>query len=71
MSDEYRKYMGYENPDETVTLPMDIQFIEDREFRNLSKARIVSGRIYRPECEMIAVAEAKIRWYEKRPERAG
>lgn len=60
LSDEYRKYMGYENPDETVTLPMDIQFIEDREFRNFIESQGLSPEEYTGQnAKMIAVAKQK------------
>ncbi|WP_373266058.1 ABC transporter permease [Hungatella hathewayi] len=60
LSDEYRKHMGYENPDETVTLPMDIQFIEDREFRNFIESQGLSPEEYTGQnAKMIAVAKQK------------
>ena len=47
-SDRYREYAGVAAPDETVHLPMDIQFIEDREistfYQRIGAAR---RRIYR------------------------
>lgn len=59
-SDRYREYAGYAAPDETVHLPMDIQFIEDSEYLRFIKKLGLSAEEYTGQgAKMIAVAKAK------------
>ena len=59
-SDRYREYAGYAAPDETVHLPMDIQFIEDSEYLHFIKELGLSAEEYTGQnAKMIAVAKAK------------
>ncbi|MDR3601381.1 MAG: FtsX-like permease family protein [Desulfosporosinus sp.] len=59
-SDRYRKYAGYDLPDETVDLPMDIQFIPDSEYLRFIKGLGLPAEEYTGQnAKMIAVAKAK------------
>lgn len=59
-SDRYRKYVGYDLPDKTVNLPMDIQFIVDSEYLRFIKGLGLPVKEYTgPNAKMIAVAKAK------------
>ena len=56
-SDRYREFAGYDSPDETADLSMDIQFIEDSEFLSFIKGLDLSTEEYTGEnAKMIAVA---------------
>ncbi|HEX3030060.1 MAG TPA: FtsX-like permease family protein [Clostridia bacterium] len=60
-SDRYQKYMGYTSPDETVHLPMDIQFIPDNEYYSFIKKLGLSTEEYTGQnVKMIAVAKQRI-----------
>ncbi|AWI03603.1 ABC transporter permease [Clostridium drakei] len=57
-SDRYRKSAGYTAPDQTVHLPMDIQFIEDSEYLSFIKKLGLSKEEYTGRnAKMIAVAK--------------
>ncbi|WP_027626307.1 ABC transporter permease [Clostridium lundense] len=57
-SDRYRKSAGYAAPDQTVHLPMDIQFIEDSEYLSFIKKLGLSREEYTGnDGKMIAVAK--------------
>ena len=57
-SDQYREFAGYDSPDETTDLSMDIQFIEDSEFLSFIKGLGLSTEEYTGEnAKMIAVAK--------------
>ncbi len=59
-SDRYREYAGYAGPDETVHLPVDIQFIPDSEYLRFIKELGLSTEEYTgQDAKMIAVAKAK------------
>ena len=59
-SDRYREYEGYDLPDETVNLPMDIQFIEDGEYLHFIEGLGLPAEEYTGQnAKMIAVAKAK------------
>ena len=60
-SDRYQEYAGYAAPDETVNLPMDIQFIEDSEYLSFIKELGFSEEEYTgKDAKMIAVAKQRI-----------
>ncbi|WP_340394289.1 FtsX-like permease family protein [Paenibacillus sp. FSL E2-0190] len=60
-SDRYREYAGYTTPDETVQLPMDIQFIEDSKYLSFIKELGLSADEYTgQDAKMIAVAKKRI-----------
>lgn len=60
-SDRYREYAGYAAPDETVHLPMDIQFIEDSEYLRFIKELGLSAEEYTgQDAKMIAVAKKRV-----------
>jgi putative ABC transport system permease protein len=60
-SDRYREYAGYAAPDETVHLPMDIQFIEDSEYLNFIKSQGLSAEEYTGKnAKMIAIAKQQV-----------
>lgn len=59
-SDRYREYSGYAALDETVHLPMDIQFIEDREYLRFIESLGLSAEEYTGQnAKMIAVAKTQ------------
>ena len=59
-SDRYREYAGYAALDETVYLPMDIQFIEDSEYLHFIKELGLSTEEYTgQDAKMLAVAKAQ------------
>ncbi|MGN6712849.1 ABC transporter permease [Anaerocolumna jejuensis] len=60
-SDRYRKYADYAAPDQTVHLPMDIQFIPDSEYLNFIKKIGLSAKEYTgKDAKMIAVAKERV-----------
>ncbi|WP_460281577.1 ABC transporter permease [Clostridium sp. CTA-5] len=60
-SDRYQEYSGYNAPDETINLPMDIQFIEDSEYLCFIKKLGLSEEEYTgKDAKMIAVAKQRI-----------
>ncbi|SFD25261.1 FtsX-like permease family protein [Clostridium uliginosum] len=60
-SDRYQEYAGYTAPDETVNLPMDIQFIEDSEYLRFIKKLDLSEEEYTgKDAKMIAVAKKPV-----------
>jgi len=60
-SDRYREYAGYAALDETVRLPMDIQFIEDSEYLNFIRSQGLSTEEYTGKnAKMIAIAKQQI-----------
>ncbi len=61
LSDRYREYAGYTAPDETVHLPMDIQFIEDSEYLRFIKELGLSAEEYTgQDAKMIACAKQRV-----------
>ncbi len=59
-SDRYREYMGYDLKNETMALPMDIQFIKDSEYLRFIESLGLSAEEYTGQnAKMIAVAKAK------------
>lgn len=59
-SDRYREYMGYDLTNETMALPMDIQFIKDSEYLRFIESLGLSAEEYTGQnAKMIAVAKAK------------
>jgi len=60
-SERYREYAGYAAPDETLDLPMDIQFIEDGEYLRFIKELGLSAEEYGGQgAKMIAVAKKQV-----------
>jgi putative ABC transport system permease protein len=60
-SDRYREYAGYAAPDETVNLPMYIQFIEDSEYLRFIKELGLPAEEYTgQDAMMIAVAKQRV-----------
>ncbi|AAO36429.1 ABC transporter permease [Clostridium tetani] len=60
-SDRYREYVGYSAPDQTVYLPMDIQFIEDSEYLRFIKELSLPAEEYTGQgAKMIAVAKKRV-----------
>ncbi|BDR81630.1 ABC transporter permease [Clostridium tetani] len=60
-SDRYREYVGYAAPDQTVHLPMDIQFIEDSEYLRFIKELSLPAEEYTGQgAKMIAVAKKRV-----------
>jgi len=60
-SESYRKYAGYAEPDETVNLPMDIQFIDDSEYLRFIKELGLPEEEYTgKDASMIAVAKERV-----------
>lgn len=60
-SDRYRKYAGYTEPDETVRLKMDIQFIEDSVYLSFLKKMGLPAEVYSGDkAKMIAIALQRI-----------
>ena len=60
-SDRYREYAGYAASDQTVHLPMDIQFIEDSEYLSFIKKMGLSAEEYTGKnAKMIAVAKKRV-----------
>ncbi len=61
LSDRYRKYAGYSATDETVHLPMHIQFIEDREYLSFIKELGLPENEYTgQDAKMIAIAKQRV-----------
>jgi putative ABC transport system permease protein len=59
-SDDYRESVGYDLTNETIDLPMDIQFIEDGVYRCFIESLGLSAKEYTGQnAKMIAVAKAK------------
>ncbi|CAK7044210.1 MAG: hypothetical protein EUB_02898 [Eubacterium sp.] len=59
-SERYRKALGLASPDETVALPMDIQFVEDSVYLDFIKDLGLSAEEYTGQnAKMTAVAKAK------------
>ncbi|AKA70395.1 ABC transporter permease [Clostridium scatologenes] len=68
-SDRYRKSAGYAAPDQTVHLPMDIQFIEDSEYLSFIKKLGLSREEYTGNGgKMIAVAKKPVAKKDGPPE---
>ncbi len=60
-SERYREYEGYAAPDETVHLPMDVQFIEDSIYLRFIKELGLSSEEYTgQDAKMIAVALKRV-----------
>jgi len=60
-AERYREYAGYAAPDETLYLPMDIQFIEDGEYLRFIKELGLSAEEYSGQgAKMIAVAKKRV-----------
>lgn len=60
-SDRYQEYTGYAASDETVHLPIDIQFIEDSEYLRYIKELGLSAEEYTgQDAKMIAVAKKQV-----------
>ncbi|WMJ89176.1 ABC transporter permease [Anaerocolumna sp. MB42-C2] len=60
LTDNYLKYVDSPSPDEMVTLPMDIQFLEDSTYLNIIKSLGLSEKEYTGQnAKMIAVAQMK------------
>lgn len=60
-SDSYREYTDYAALDETVDMPMDIQFIEDSEYLRFIKEMGLSAEEYTgQDGKMIAVAKKRV-----------
>ena len=58
LSDDYWEYAGSHSPDETVHLPMDIQFLDDSAYLNIIKGLGLSAAEYTGQnAKMIAVAK--------------
>lgn len=58
LSDDYWEYAGSHSPDETVNLPMDIQFLDDSAYLNIIKGLGLSAAEYTGQnAKMIAVAK--------------
>ncbi|WP_251037529.1 FtsX-like permease family protein [Paenibacillus albidus] len=58
LSDNYWKYAGSHSPDETIHLPMEIQFLEDGAYLNMIKGLGLPAEEYTGEnAKMIAVAQ--------------
>ncbi|MBU3178521.1 FtsX-like permease family protein [Clostridium estertheticum] len=57
-SDRYRRYAGYNFPDKTVNLPMEIQFLDDSAYLNIIKGLGLHAEEYTGQnAKMIAVAK--------------
>lgn len=60
-SDRYQQYTNYGSPDETINLPMDIQFIEDSEYLSFIKKLGFSAEEYTgKDAKLIAVAKQSV-----------
>ncbi|MBW6411705.1 ABC transporter permease [Clostridium weizhouense] len=60
-SDRYQEYSGYTAPDETINLPIDIQFIEDNEYLSFIKELGLSEKEYTgKDAKMIAFAKQRV-----------
>lgn len=60
-SDRYREYAGYTVQDETVHLPMDIQFIEDSEYlRFIKELGLFAEEYTGQDAKMIACAKQRV-----------
>lgn len=58
LSDDYWEYAGSHSPDETVNLPMDIQFLDDSAYLNIIKDLGLPAQEYTGQnAKMIAVAK--------------
>ena len=61
LTDRYREFTGYTAPEETVFLPMKIQFIEDSEFLRFIDDQGLSAEEYTgQDVKMIAVAKQQV-----------
>lgn len=61
LSERFREYRGYSGPDETVNLPVDIQFIEDSEYLRFIKGMGLPPEDYTGrDGKMIAVAKQRV-----------
>lgn len=70
-SDLYRESAGYGQEDETVDLPMNIQFIEDRQYlRFLRELGLPAEEYTGQNAKMIAVAKAKLPDQAKAPDKS-
>ena len=60
-SDRYRESAGYDLTNETIELPMDIQFIEDSEYLRFIESLGLPAEEYTgPDAKMIAVAKQRV-----------
>ena len=60
LSDQYRQYKGYTNPDEMVHIPLDLQFITDSEYLGFIHQSGLSEEEYTgPDGKMIAIAKQR------------
>lgn len=60
-SDRYREYVGYAASDETIHLPMDIQFIEDSEYlRFIKELGLFAEEYTGHDAKMIACAKQRV-----------
>lgn len=61
LSENYRKYKGYSATDETVDLPVNVQFIEDSEYLEfLKKTGLPAEEYTGPDAQMIAIARQRV-----------
>jgi putative ABC transport system permease protein len=61
LSDRYRQYAGYSDPDEMVHLPLDFQFISDSEYLQFIRESGLSEKEYTgSNAKMIAIAKQRI-----------
>lgn len=61
LSDSYRKYRGATTPDETISFPTDIQFIEDGEYLHfIKKLGLPPEEYYGQNGKLIAVAKQRV-----------
>ncbi|NNJ31415.1 ABC transporter permease [Lacrimispora defluvii] len=60
LSDQYRQYKGYTNPEEVVHIPLDLQFITDSEYLDFIHHSGLSEEEYTgPNGKMIAIAKQR------------
>lgn len=61
LSDSYRKYRGATTPDETISFPTDIQFIEDGEYLHfIKKLGLPPEEYYGQNGKLIAVGKQRV-----------
>lgn len=61
LSDRYKQYAGYTEPDEMVQLPMELQFIEDSEYLRFAKEKGLDTDEYTgQDGKRLAIARQKI-----------
>ena len=61
LSAGYRNFKGFATPDETINLPMNIQFIEDSEYINfLTELGLPTEEYAGPDAKMIAIARQRV-----------